>query len=136
MAFKSFERGHLELGVMMTLSALASSMVNAQTTTPAAPATVDACVALASSAERLACYDSLFKAPTIIPTQVQTDAAPVVTAAVPVVESNEPDKPESLKDKVVQKVSDLHSGAGLGPDCRHSGWFTDFSDVARGRTFG
>ncbi len=108
MAFKSFERGHLELGVMMTLSALASSMVNAQTTTPAAPATVDACVALASSAERLACYDSLFKAPTIIPTQVQTDAAPVVTAAVPVVESNEPDKPESLKDKVVQKVSDLH----------------------------
>ena len=108
MAFKSFERGHLELGVIMTLSALASSMVNAQTTTPAAPATVDACVALASSAERLACYDSLFKAPTIIPTQVQTDAAPVVTAAVPVVESNEPDKPESLKDKVVQKVSDLH----------------------------
>ena len=108
MAFKSFERGHLELGVVMTLSALASSMVNAQTTIPAAPATVDACVALASSAERLACYDSLFKAPTIIPTQVQTDAAPVVTAAVPVVESNEPDKPESLKDKVVQKVSDLH----------------------------
>ena len=108
MAFKSFERGHLELGVIMTLSALASSMVNAQTTTPAAPATVDACVALAYSAERLACYDSLFKAPTIIPTQVQTDAAPVVTVAVPVVESNEPDKPESLKDKVVQKVSDLH----------------------------
>lgn len=108
MAFKSFERGHLELGVIMTLSALASSMVNAQTTTPAAPATVDACVALASNADRLACYDSLFKAPTIIPTQVQTDAAPVVTAAVPVVESNEPDKPESLKDKVVQKVSDLH----------------------------
>ena len=63
---------------------------------------------MASSAERLACYDSLFKAPTIIPTQVQTDAAPVVTVAVPVVESNEPDKPESLKDKVVQKLSDLH----------------------------
>ena len=108
MAFKSFERGHLELSVVAILGSFATSGVNAQVTTPASPATVDACVALASSAERLACYDSLFKAPTIIPTQVQTDAAPVVTAAVPVVESNEPDKPESLKDKVVQKVSDLH----------------------------
>ena len=108
MAFKSFERGHLELSVVAILGSFATSGVNAQVTTPASPATVDACVALASSAERLACYDSLFKAPTIIPTQVQTDAAPVVTAAVPVVESNEPDKPESLKDKVVQKVSELH----------------------------
>ncbi|WP_278396529.1 phospholipase A [Acinetobacter venetianus] len=108
MAFKSFERSHLELSIVTILSSFATAGVNAQATTPASPATVDACVALASNAERLACYDSLFKAPTIIPTQAQTDAAPEVSAAVPVVEPNETNKPVSLKDKVVQKVSDLH----------------------------
>ncbi|KKW80943.1 phospholipase [Acinetobacter sp. AG1] len=108
MAFKSFERGHLELGVVMTLSALASSMVNAQTTTPAAPATVEACVALASNADRLACYDSLFKAPTVIAPQVQA-AEPIIAVATPSVENkNEKAEPTTLRDKVVQKVSDLH----------------------------
>lgn len=108
MAFKSFERSPLELSIVTVLSSFATAGANAQATTPASPATVDACVALASNAERLACYDSLFKAPTIIPTQAQTDAAPEVAAAVPVVEPNETNKPVSLKDKVVQKVSDLH----------------------------
>ncbi|MHA3982010.1 phospholipase A [Acinetobacter venetianus] len=108
MAFKSFERSHLELSIVTILSSFATAGANAQATTPASPATVDACVALASNAERLACYDSLFKAPTIIPTQAQTDAAPEVAAAVPVVEPNETNKSVSLKDKVVQKVSDLH----------------------------
>ncbi|KXO74178.1 phospholipase [Acinetobacter venetianus] len=108
MAFKSFERSHLELSIVTILSSFATAGANAQAITPASPATVDACVALASNAERLACYDSLFKAPTIIPTQAQTDAAPEVAAAVPVVEPNETNKPVSLKDKVVQKVSDLH----------------------------
>ena len=108
MAFKSFELGHLELGVVMTLSALASSMVNAQTTTPAAPATVEACVALASNADRLACYDSLFKAPTVITPQVQA-AEPIIAVAAPSVENkNEKAEPTTLRDKVVQKVSDLH----------------------------
>ncbi|GAB03004.1 MULTISPECIES: phospholipase A [Acinetobacter] len=108
MAFKSFERSHLELSIVTILSSFATAGANAQATTPSSPATVDACVALASNAERLACYDSLFKAPTIIPTQAQTDAAPEVAVAVPVVEPNETNKPVSLKDKVVQKVSDLH----------------------------
>ncbi|ENX60011.1 MULTISPECIES: phospholipase A [Acinetobacter] len=108
MAFKSFERSHLELSILAILGSLATSLSHAEATAPASPATVDACVALAANAERLACYDSLFKAPTIIPTQVQTDAAPMVAAAMPVAESSEPAKPESLKDKVVQKVSDLH----------------------------
>ncbi|ENV08442.1 hypothetical protein F966_03116 [Acinetobacter higginsii] len=108
MAFKSFERSHLELSILAILGSLATSLSHAEATAPASPATVDACVALAANAERLACYDRLFKAPTIIPTQVQTDAAPMVAAAMPVAESSEPAKPESLKDKVVQKVSDLH----------------------------
>ncbi|MCU4582942.1 phospholipase A [Acinetobacter gyllenbergii] len=108
MAFKSFERSHLELSVLAILGSLATSLSHAESTAPTSPATVDACVALAANAERLACYDRLFKAPTIIPTQAQTDAAPILAAATPVVESNEKAEPESLKDKVVQKVSDLH----------------------------
>ncbi|WP_436897639.1 phospholipase A [Acinetobacter gyllenbergii] len=108
MAFKSFERSHLELSVLAILGSLMTSLSHAESTAPTSPATVDACVALAANAERLACYDRLFKAPTIIPTQAQTDAAPMVAAAMPAVEENEPAKPESLKDKVVQKVSDLH----------------------------
>ncbi|USA54667.1 phospholipase A [Acinetobacter sp. C32I] len=108
MAFKSFERSHLELSILAILGSLTTSLSHAESTAPTSPATVDACVALAANAERLACYDRLFKAPTIIPTQAQTDAAPMVAAAMPAVEENEPAKPESLKDKVVQKVSDLH----------------------------
>ncbi|ENX34082.1 hypothetical protein F889_02746 [Acinetobacter colistiniresistens] len=108
MAFKSFERSHLELSILAILGSLTTSLAHAQSTAPTSPATVDACVALAANAERLACYDSLFKAPAIIPTQAQTDAAPMLAAAAPVAETNEKAKPESLKDKVVQKVSDLH----------------------------
>ena len=108
MAFKSFERGHLELSVVAILGSLTTSFTHAQATAPASPATVEACVALASNAERLACYDALFKAPTIIQPQAQV-AEPVIAAtSVPVAETNEKNKPESLKDKVVQKLSDLH----------------------------
>ncbi|ENX15601.1 hypothetical protein F895_02147 [Acinetobacter sp. CIP 64.2] len=108
MAFKSFERSHLELSILAILGSLTTALAHAQSTAPTSPATVDACVALAANAERLACYDSLFKAPTIIPTQVQTDAAPMLAAAMPAAEANEKAKPESFKDKVVQKVSDLN----------------------------
>ena len=108
MAFKSFDRGHLELSVVAILGSITTSFTHAQETAPASPATVDACVALASNAERLACYDALFKAPTIIQPQAQV-AEPVIAAtSVPVAETNEKNKPESLKDKVVQKLSDLH----------------------------
>ena len=108
MAFKSFDRGHLELSVVAILGSITTSFTHAQETAPASPATVEACVALASNAERLACYDALFKAPTIIEPQVQV-AEPVIAAtSVPVAETNEKNKPESLKDKVVQKLSDLH----------------------------
>ena len=108
MAFKSFDRGHLELSVVAILGSITTSFTHAQETAPASHATVEACVALASNAERLACYDALFKAPTIIQPQAQV-AEPVIAAtSVPVAETNEKNKPESLKDKVVQKLSDLH----------------------------
>ncbi|QER39545.1 phospholipase [Acinetobacter suaedae] len=111
MAFKSFERSHLGLSVVTILSSLTTSLAYAQTA-PANPATAEACVALVSNADRLACYDHLFKAPTIIESVEQQTPEPVLAASVPVVEKKENPQPESLKDKVVQKVSDFHI---LGP---------------------
>ncbi|MCU4386953.1 phospholipase A [Acinetobacter haemolyticus] len=112
MTFKSFERSHLGLSVITILSSLTTSLANAQATAPASPATAEACVALASNADRLACYDRLFKAPTIIESVEQPAPAPVLAASAPVVERKESPQAESLKDKVVQKVSDFHI---LGP---------------------
>ncbi|MEO3356974.1 phospholipase A [Acinetobacter haemolyticus] len=112
MTFKSFERSHLGLSVITILSSLTTSLANAQATAPASPATAEACVALASNADRLACYDRLFKAPTIIESVEQPTPEPVLAASAPVVERKESPQAESLKDKVVQKVSDFHI---LGP---------------------
>ncbi len=112
MTFKSFERSHLGLSVITILSSLTTSLANAQATAPASPATAEACVALASNADRLACYDRLFKAPTIIESVEQPAPEPVLAASAPVVERKESPQAESLKDKVVQKFSDFHI---LGP---------------------
>lgn len=112
MTFKSFERSHLGLSVITILSSLTTSLANAQATAPASPATAEACVALASNADRLACYDRLFKAPTIIESVEQPAPEPVLAVSAPVVERKESPQAESLKDKVVQKVSDFHI---LGP---------------------
>ena len=62
MAFIHFERTALQLGIL--LSAMAAASASAQNN-PAAPtpATPEACVALASNADRLACYDALYKIP-------------------------------------------------------------------------
>lgn len=102
MTFKKIERAQLELSILAILSSFAASNTFAQVAEPATPATVEACVALSSSADRLACYDSMFKAPTV--------TEPQMVAAAPPVKSKELEKSprESLKDKVVQKVSDLN----------------------------
>jgi len=63
MAFKKLERTTLQLSMLM-LSSLYVTNVNAvnpgSLITPASP---EACVALESNADRLACYDTLFKIP-------------------------------------------------------------------------
>ncbi|AYA04680.1 phospholipase [Acinetobacter sp. WCHAc010034] len=62
MAFTHFERSALQLGIL--LSAMAAVSALAQSTVPAPkPATPEACVALESNADRLACYDALYKIP-------------------------------------------------------------------------
>lgn len=62
MAFTHFERSALQLSVL--LSAMAAVSASAQSTVLAPkPATPEACVALESNADRLACYDALYKIP-------------------------------------------------------------------------
>ncbi|WP_130802860.1 phospholipase A [Acinetobacter ihumii] len=115
MSFKSFERSPLQLSVLGMLSWMSVSAANAesakltQTTTvistptemPASPASAQACVALDSNAERLACYDALFKVP------VDTVKAIAAQAAAPVQPMQEKVQPTSLKEKVEEKVGAL-----------------------------
>lgn len=101
MAFRQFERTSLQLSMGTLLSCLCASVAYADTLAPVKPASVDACVALASNADRLACYDAVFK----------PSALPVVQAAVvpePVKKIDKPVvQPETFKEKVVDKVSNI-----------------------------
>ncbi|MEF9957766.1 MAG: phospholipase A [Acinetobacter sp.] len=104
MVIKTFKLTCLELSMFTILGSIACS-AHAENVASVNPATVEACVALTSDAERLACYDTLYKAPTIIPAQVQ--AAEPMSAAAPIEHKMDKAEPETLTDKVVQKVSDL-----------------------------
>ena len=104
MVIKTFKPRCLELSMFTILGSIACS-AHAENAASVNPATVEACVALTSDAERLACYDTLYKAPTIIPAQVQ--AAEPIIAATTAAQKADKTEPETLTDKVVQKVSDL-----------------------------
>ncbi|HQZ59982.1 MAG TPA: phospholipase A, partial [Acinetobacter sp.] len=104
MVIKTFKPRCLELSMLAILGSIACS-AHAENAASVNPATVEACVALTSDAERLACYDTLYKAPTIIPAQVQ--AAEPIIAATTAAQKTDKTEPETLTDKVVQKVSDL-----------------------------
>lgn len=103
MVIKSFKPTCLELSMLTILSSIACS-THAENIASVNPATVEACVALTSDAERLGCYDSLYKAPTIIPAQ---PTEPMIAASAPLEHKVDKAEPETLTDKVVQKVSDL-----------------------------
>lgn len=62
MAFIHFERTALQLGILLSVMAAASASAQNNPAAPT-PATPEACVALASNADRLACYDALYKIP-------------------------------------------------------------------------
>ena len=88
MAFKAFERSVLSLSMVL----LGSAYTAAHAQDPAAqisPASPEACVALESNADRLACYDALFKVPA-------TEEKPVV--AEPVLVKQAESKPVEAKE--------------------------------------
>lgn len=106
MAFKMFERTTLQLSMIM-LSSLYVTHIHAQTPqsfiTPASPA---ACVALESNADRLACYDSLFKVPEaekmalVSERQAANQIAPAPTEV------------QTIKEKISHGVSNIFAVEG------------------------
>lgn len=114
MSFNFFERTPLNLSIFTMLSFMGVSSAQAEDQ-PAQikPASSQACVALESNADRLACYDTLFKT---------TDAAtkPVYVSeqrAANEIESST-SEPETLTEKIEQKVESLFSiqGAKIDPN--------------------
>lgn len=106
MAFKKLERTALQLSMLM-LSSLYVTNVNAvnpgSLITPASP---EACVALESNADRLACYDTLFKIP-------EAEKTPLLSERQAAIElAPKPTEPETIKEKISQGVSSVFSVEG------------------------
>ena len=106
MAFKKLERTTLQLSMLM-LSSLYVTNVNAvnpgSLITPASP---EACVALESNADRLACYDTLFKIP-------EAEKTPLLSERQAAIElAPKPTEPETIKEKISQGVSSVFSVEG------------------------
>ncbi len=101
MSFKSFERPPVKLSILMMLSFGWVSSAQADDSAQINPASTQACVALESNADRLACYDQIFKiADTPVPALVteKRAAEQLIQSAV---------EPVTLKDKIEQKVGNL-----------------------------
>jgi len=109
MAFKSFERGVLSLSIMMLGSAYTAAYAQdpAEQISPASP---EACVGLESNADRLACYDALFKIPA-------TEVKPKVAEPVLVKQAAAKPEPQS-SEKQGSSFSNLFAleGSKIDPN--------------------
>lgn len=103
MALNSFKRSTLQLSVL--LGCAVGTQVNAEETVvnSPTPATAEACAALEISAERLACYDTLFKIPV-------TDKPAIVSERRAAAEITP--EPDNLKAKIGQIVSNIYASEG------------------------
>lgn len=103
MALNSFKRSTLQLSVV--LGCAVGTQVNAEETVvnSPTPATAEACAALEISAERLACYDTLFKIPV-------TDKPAIVSERRAAAEIAP--EPDNLKAKIGQTVSNIYASEG------------------------
>ncbi|WP_160243230.1 phospholipase A [Acinetobacter indicus] len=109
MAFNPVERTSWSLSVT-ALSALFVTHVQAlEATVVTIPPTPEACVALESNAERLACYDALFKLPEVEKADLVSERQAAQQLAPP---------PETVKEKIVAGVNNLFSleGSHIDPN--------------------
>lgn len=109
MAFNPVERTSWSLSVT-ALSALFVTHVQAlEATVVTIPPTPEACVALESNAERLACYDALFKLPEAEKADLVSERQAAQQLAPP---------PETVKEKIVAGVNNLFSleGSHIDPN--------------------
>mgnify|MGYP006327235021 FL=1 len=98
MALNSIKRSTLQLSVL--LGCTVGTQVNAEETVVNSPmpATAEACAALESSAERLACYDALFKIPVTDKPEIVSERRAAVELAP---------EPDNLKEKIGKTVSNI-----------------------------
>lgn len=106
MTFKFIERTPLKLSILTVLSFWGVNSAFAVDGMPANPSTAEACAALESNADRLACYDVLFKAPDAQRPMLVSDkqAANEIEKSV--------EAPVTLKAKIEQKVDKLFAVEG------------------------
>ena len=99
-AFKLFERTGLSLSVAALSTVFVAKTYAQDPASLVAPATPEACVALESNADRLVCYDALFKIPEAEKTALisERQAAQALAPA-----------PETVKEKIAVGVSNLFS---------------------------
>jgi len=103
MALNLFKRSTLQLSVL--LGCAVGTQVNAEETVVNSPmpATAEACAALESSAERLACYDALFKIPVTEKPAIVSERRAAAEIAP---------EPDNLKAKIGQTVSNIYASEG------------------------
>ncbi|WP_180100868.1 phospholipase A [Acinetobacter sp. YH12151] len=104
MALNSFRRSTLQLSVV--LGCTVGTQVNAEekiVVNSPMPATAEACAALEISAERLACYDSLFKIAIIDKPVIDSERRAAVEIAP---------EPDNLKARMGQTVSNIYASEG------------------------
>lgn len=103
MALNSIKRSTLQLSVL--LGCTVGTQVNAEETVVNSPmpATAEACAALESSAERLACYDALFKIPVTDKPEIVSERRAAVELAP---------EPDNLKEKIGKTVSNIYVSEG------------------------
>lgn len=114
MAFKTFECTTLKLSIFMLTSLSVSTSYAVSPENLIAPASAEACVALESNADRLSCYDTLFKVPEAEKTTLLSERQ-VAKELAP-----EPTQPETLKEKISQGVSTIFASEGSKIDPNHS----------------
>ena len=99
-AFKTFERTTLMLSVLTLSTVFVANSYAQDPATLIAPATPEACVALEANADRLACYDALFKIPKAEKTALISERQ-AAQALAP--------EPETVTEKIAVSVSNLFS---------------------------
>lgn len=104
MALNSIKRSTLQLGVL--LGCAVGTQVNAEDKTVASspmPATAEACSAVETNSERLACYDAVFKIPADSKPEIVSERRAAIEIAP---------EPDNLKAKIEQTVSNIYASEG------------------------
>ena len=114
MAFKTFECTTLKLSIFMLSSLSVSTGYAVSPENLIAPASAEACVALESNADRLSCYDTLFKVPEAEKMTLLSERQAAKELAP------EPTQPETLKEKISEGVSTIFASEGSKIDPNHS----------------